>query len=249
MTGEPLLRREADGVATLTLNRPDKRNALDVATFQAIELAAADLERRTDEIGVVVLRGAGSCFSAGADISRPTRAPRHHYQASVIERLANLPQPVVAVVHGHCVTGGLELALASDLIVAAESARFADTHGRFALVAGWGMTQRLPRRVGGYKAREMIFTGREYTGREAERMGLANLCVPDAELDQAVSELVRSIVSGSWFSHREHKRLLLCTDGATLAAGLADEAYRVTSRVGPDFAERVGGRFGLGGPG
>lgn len=249
MTGEPLLCREADGVATLTLNRPDKRNALDVATFQAIELAAADLERRTDEIGVVVLRGAGSCFSAGADISRPTRTPRHHYQASVIERLANLPQPVVAVVHGHCVTGGLELALASDLIVAAESARFADTHGRFALVAGWGMTQRLPRRVGGYKAREMIFTGREYTGREAERMGLANLCVPDAELDQAVSELVRSIVSGSWFSHREHKRLLLRTDGATLAAGLADEAYRVTSRVGPDFAERVGGRFGLGGPG
>jgi enoyl-CoA hydratase len=66
----------------------------------------------------------------------------------VIERLANLPQPVVAVVHGHCVTDGLELALASDLIMAAESARFADTHGRFALVAGWGMTQRLPRRVG-----------------------------------------------------------------------------------------------------
>jgi enoyl-CoA hydratase len=65
VTGEPLLRREADGVATLTLNRPDKRNALDVATFQAIESAVADLERRTDEIGVVVLRGAGSCFLRG----------------------------------------------------------------------------------------------------------------------------------------------------------------------------------------
>lgn len=248
MTADPLLRRDKDGVATLTLNRPEKRNALDVATFQALESAAADLEQSTEKVGVVVLRGAGRCFCAGADISRPVKTPRHNYQASVIERLANLPQPLVAVVHGHCVTGGLELALASDLIVAAESARFADTHARFALVAGWGMTQRLPRRVGLYKAREMIFTGREYTGREAEQMGLANLCVPDDELEAAAGDLTRRIAAGSWFSHREHKRILLRTDGTELSAGLADEAYRVGSRVGPDFAERVGGRFGLGGP-
>jgi enoyl-CoA hydratase/carnithine racemase len=239
----PLLRQESDGVVTLVLNRPAKRNALDIATFTELEAAAADLERRTDEVGVVMLRGAGSCFSAGADISGPARAPRHNFQASVIERLANLPQPLIAVVHGHCITGGLELALASDLIVAAESARFADTHARFALVAGWGMTQRLPRRVGLYKAREMMFTGREYTGAEAERMGLAAICVPDEELDEAAASLVAGIAAGSWFSHREHKRVLLRTDGALLADGLADEAYRVRSRVGPDFRARVEERW------
>lgn len=243
-----VLRDDAGGVATLTLNRPDKRNALDIEVFGALEAFLDDIAARPDEIGVVVLRGAGSGFSAGADISRPARAPRRNYQASVIEKLANLPQPTVAAVHGHCVTGGLELVLATDLIVAAESARFADTHARFALVAGWGMTQRLPRRVGTYKAREMMFTAREYSGREAQAMGLATLCVADAELDKAVGELIAGIMAGSWFSHREHKRVLLRTDGMTLADGLADEAYRVAVRVGPDFRERAAGRFGLGGP-
>ncbi|WP_375482631.1 enoyl-CoA hydratase/isomerase family protein [uncultured Jatrophihabitans sp.] len=240
-----LLCSERDGVATLVLNRPDKRNALDIDVFRALDDRLDDIAARVDEVGAVVVRGAGSCFSAGADISRPTKAPRHNFQASVIEKLATLPQPTVAAVHGHCVTGGLELALAADLIVASESARFADTHASFALVAGWGMTQRLPRRVGPHKAREMMFTARRYSGREAEAMGLASVCVPDAELDAAVDGLTATIVAGSWFSHREHKRVLVRTDGMTLAEGLADEAYRVPTRVGPDFRARAGGRFGL----
>ena len=162
--------------------------------------------------------------------------------ASVIERLANLPQPVVAVVHGHCVTGGLELALAADLILAAESARFADTHAAFGLAATWGLTQRLPRRIGPYRAREMMFTGRVFDGREAAEIGLASRCVPDADLESATAELVESITRGSWFSHREHKQALLRTDGMALSAGLADESFR-TQRVAPDFAERAGERF------
>jgi enoyl-CoA hydratase/carnithine racemase len=238
-----VLRHDAAGVATLTLNRPAKRNALDVDTFLALEAELDALEEQVDQVGVVVLRGAGPGFSAGADISGPTRSPRRNFQASVIERLADLPQPVVGVVHGFCFTGGLELVLAADLIVAAESARFADTHARFGLAAGWGLTQRLPRRVGAYRAREMMFTAREYTGREAEAMGLVNRCVPDDQLDAAVDELVGAIVAGSWFSHREHKQTLLRTDGLALRDGLADEAYR-TTRVGPDFADRVKGRFG-----
>ena len=239
---DPVLREDRDSVAVLTLNRPEKRNALDIATFVALEAHLADLETQVGEIGVVVVRGAGPCFSAGADISGPTRSPRPHFQASVIERLANLPQPVIASVHGYCVTGGLELALAADLIVAAESARFADTHARFALAANWGLTQRLPRRIGAYRAREMMFTNREVGGREAERIGLATRCVPDADLETETATLAASIVGGSWFSHQEHKRALLRTDGVPLAAGLADEQYRMR-KVGPDFAERAGGRF------
>jgi enoyl-CoA hydratase/carnithine racemase len=241
----PLLRND-NGCATLMLNRPDKRNALNVELFQALEQQLDDIASSVDRVGVVVLRGAGACFSAGADISRPTKAPRYHYQASVVEMLATLPQPVVAAVHGHCVTGGIELALAADLIVAAESARFADTHARFALVAGWGLTQRQPRRVGRSRARSMVFTSREYSGTEAKSIGLAEECVPDAEFDQFVDDLVATILAGSWFSHREHKRIMLRTDGTTLSEGLADEVYRVRSRVGPDFAERVGRRFSAG---
>jgi enoyl-CoA hydratase len=241
-TGGVVLREDASGVAYLTLNRPDKRNALDIATFLALEAHVVEVEKAVETIGAVVIRGAGRCFSAGADISGPTRAPRRNFQASVIERLANLPQPVVAVVHGHCVTGGLELALAADLILAAESARFADTHARFGLAATWGLTQRLPRRIGPYRAREMMFTGRVFGGREAAEIGLASRCVPDADLESATAELVESITRGSWFSHREHKQALLRTDGMPLSAGLADESFR-TQRVAPDFAERAGERF------
>jgi enoyl-CoA hydratase len=239
---EVVLREDADGAAYLTLNRPHKRNALDVATFSALEVHLTEVAKAVDEIGVVVIRGAGQCFSAGADLSGPTRVPRRDFQASVIERLADLPQPVVAVVHGHCLTGGLELVLAADLIVAAESARFADTHATVGLAATWGLTQRLPRRIGTYRAREMMFTGRAVGGREAAEIGLASLCVPDTELKSATAELVESITRGSWFSHQQHKMALLRTDGMPLAAGLADEGFR-TQRVAPDFAERAGARF------
>jgi enoyl-CoA hydratase len=238
-----VVRSDADGVATLVLNRPDKRNALNVELFQALEAHLDHLDRSPESVGVVVLRGAGGCFSAGADVSKPTRAPRRHYQASVIEQLANLAQPVIAAVEGFCIAGGLELALACDLIVAADTAQFADTHSRFGLSAAWGLTQRLPRRIGAYRAREMMFTSRSYSGVEAAAMGLANFCVPVAELDDTVRSLAAEIAVNSWFSHREHKKLLLATDGASLPDGLAVEAYR-GGKAAPDFSARIAGRFG-----
>jgi enoyl-CoA hydratase len=93
----------------------------------------------------------------------------------------------------------------------------------------------------------MMFTGRVVDGREAAAIGLATRCVPDDELVSATVELAAVIAAGSWFSHREHKRSLLRPDGLPLAAGLADESFR-TQRVGPDFAERAGARFGRTGP-
>lgn len=242
----PVLRTDAAGIATLTLNRPAKRNALSVALFVELEAQLAALEAETDTIGVVLLRGAGNCFSAGADLSGPQKSPRRHFQASVIERLAHLPQPVIGVVDGVCFTGGLELALACDLILASTSARFADTHARFAITAGWGMTQRLPRRIGGYRAREMMLTGREYDGRAALALGLVNACVPPDALDAEVEAWCGAILAQSWFSNREHKRMLLDTDGMRLADGLAHEGYR-SGGVGPDAADRIAGRFGRSG--
>jgi enoyl-CoA hydratase/carnithine racemase len=234
-------REDADGLATLTLNRPDKLNALTVAMFAELRDHVAQLAQDTDRIGLVVLRGAGKCFSAGhdlADIAHGEHPPQPHFQADTIELLANLPQPVITAVHGHCYTGALELALAGDLLVAAESARFADTHARWALVPVWGMSQRLPRRVGMAKAQEMTYTARTFSGREAEAMGLVNWCVPDAEFDATLAQTARAVLANSWFSLRANKRLYRETEGMPLRAGLSHEIHRSEGR-GPDMAARI----------
>lgn len=238
-----VLRVDEAGVATLTLNRADKRNALNVDMFRALDTHLAALETQTDSVGVVVLRANGPVFSAGADLGKQQKPPVRHFQSKTIQRLADLPQPVVAAVHAPCFTGGLELVLAADIIMACESARFADTHAKWALVPGWGMTQRLPRRVGQAKAREMMFTAREYSAQEAQAMGLINLCVADDMFEAEVERLARDIANLSWHSHRGNKALLSATSDLPLEAGLAHEVF-ASPGVGPDFAERVGGKFG-----
>ncbi len=236
-----VLREDRNGLTTLVLNRPDKLNALNVEMFVELREHIERISAETDRVGLVIVRGAGKCFSAGhdlGDIAKGERPPRPHFQSETIERLANLPQPVISAVHGHCYTGALELALAGDLIIAAESAKFADTHARWALTPAWGMSQRLPRRIGPYKAREMMFTCRTYSGAEAVQMGLANICVPDERFDAELASIADAILANSWFSHRANKKLLVDTDGLPLAAGLAHEIYR-SPGVGPDMRERI----------
>ena len=237
-----LVLREDRGAATiLTLNRPDKLNSLNVPVFEALEAHVAALEADRGSAAVVVLRGAGRCFSAGhdlGDIATGEKLPRANYQSHVIERLAGLPMPVISAVHGHCYTGALELALAGDIILAAESAKFADTHARWALTPVWGLSQRLPRRVGTYRAREMMFTCRTYSGREAEAMGLANSCVADDMFDAAIDALAAEIAANSSFSHAANKRLAAHTDGLPITAGLAHEIYNGEG-VGPDMRDRI----------
>ena len=159
-------------------------------------------------------------------------------RSQVVERLARLPMPVVAAVHGHCLTGGLEVALAADIIIAAESAKFGDTHGKWDLVPVWGLSQRLPRRVGRAKALEMSFSARFYSGRDAEKIGLANFCVPDAEFDAAVASFTADVLANSWRSSRAIKKLVDDTEGMTLTAGLAHEIHRSEGR-GPETAARL----------
>ena len=236
-------REDHDGLATLTLNRPDKLNALTVAMFEELRAHVQQLAGDTERIGLVLLRGAGKCFSAGhdlADIAHGERPPAPHFQADTIELLADLPQPVISAVHGHCYTGALELALAGDMIVAAASAKFADTHARWALTPVWGMSQRLPRRVGLAKAQEMTYTARTYPGAEALAMGLVNWCVPAAGFDAELERFTRSILANSWFSLRANKRLYRETEGLPLRAGLSHEIHRTEGR-GPDMDARIAG--------
>jgi enoyl-CoA hydratase len=237
-----VLREEQDGCCTLTLNRPQKLNALNFAVFKALDAHLDHIEKNVTSIGCVALRGAGRSFCAGHDLDDIGGGNEGrdvaHFETRTIERLSNLPQPVIVVVQGHCLTGGLELALGGDIVIAAESARFADTHGKWDLVPVWGLSQRLPRRVGRAKALEMSFTSRTYSGREAANMGLANICVADAELDATVAAFVKDVLANSWRSNRAIKTLIEDTDGMTVKAGLAHELHRSVGR-GAEMGERL----------
>lgn len=229
-----------DRICRLTLNRPEKLNALNVAIFEEI---TAHLDRLDySQVGCLVLSGAGRSFCAGHDLddlaSGDESGRAERIENRLVERLATLPFPVIAAVRGHCYTGGLEIVLAADIIIATETARFADTHAKFDLVPIWGLTQRLPRRIGMAKAKEMMFCARTYSGIEAAAMGLANFAVPEAELDAEINKLCADILANSARSNREIKKLLTDTDGLSLAAGNAWELHH-TPGHGPGFAELI----------
>ena len=239
---EQVLRDEKDGLVTLTLNRPQKLNALNHAVFKELAAHLDWIEQNAAKVGCVILRGTGRSFCAGHDLDDISGGGEglsvSHFETRSIERMSDLPMPVVCVVQGHCLTGGLELALGADIIIAAESAKFADTHGKWDLVPVWGMSQRLPRRVGKAKAMEMMFTSHTYSGREATEMGLANFCVSDAELDAAVAAFAKEVLANSWRSNAANKKLLKDTDGLTEKAGLAHELHRTVGR-GNEMGERL----------
>ncbi|HEX8057034.1 MAG TPA: enoyl-CoA hydratase/isomerase family protein [Novosphingobium sp.] len=231
-------------ICRLSLNRPDKLNALNLAIFHEI---AAHLDRLDfANVACLILEGAGRSFCAGHDLDdlasgSEAGAATERLENGIVERLATLPFPVVAKVRGHCYTGGLELVLAADIIIAAETARFADTHSKFDLVPIWGLSQRLPRRIGMAKAKEMMFSARTYSGIEASAMGLANHAVPDEELDAYVDSLCTDIAGNSARSNREIKKLLIDTDGMSLAAGNAWELHH-TPGHGPEFTAMIAAR-------
>jgi enoyl-CoA hydratase/carnithine racemase len=241
MSDALVTRTDEDGVATLTLNRPDKLNALSPQLFVELSTHVEAIAATPETVGCVVLRGAGRSFSAGNDlnaISAGERAPTPHFQAETIQAIEQLPQPSIAAVRGHCYTGGLELALGCDLLVASSTARFADTHGKWGLTPTWGLSQRLPRRVGMMHAKELMFTGRVVSGPEAADLGLALACVADDQLDEHVAAMARSMVENSWHTLRSDKMLLHGGIGRNLEDGLAFERQHSPGR-GPDTAERL----------
>jgi len=234
---EKVLRHVEGGLCTLTLNRPDKLNALDTDTFEQLDAHLAALEQQTGTIGCVVLRGAGRGFCAGADLGAVT-STLGLFKPKVIQRLQALPQPTVAAVHGVCMTGALELALACDFIVAEAGARFADTHGKWGLVGSWGMSQRLPRRIGAAKAKRMMFTARMVGAEEALELGLVDMLAEAGGLDALVMAFTGEILANSWHTNIETKKLMLQTEGMPLAEALAHEQYHYPG-FAPDFEERV----------
>jgi enoyl-CoA hydratase/carnithine racemase len=238
-----LVRREnSDGVATLTLNRPEKLNALSKEVFEALAVHVDAIARESRKIGLVILRGAGGNFSAGYDMEEVLEHvkahAKPHFHSEVIQKVANLPQPVISAVQGHCSTGSLELALAADLIVASESAQFSDVYARWGLTPVWGLSMRLPHRIGRQKASEMMFTCRTYSGAQAAAMHLANFCFPDARFDAELAALSAEILSNSWYANQVIKRALIETDGLSLHDAHALELFK-NEGLAPDAGKRI----------
>ena len=238
----PLVKREdRDGIAILSLNRPEALNALSPMLFIELRQHIDNISTEQEKVGCVILRGEGRSFSAGNDlkaIQSGEKAPSPHYQAETLDCIERLPQPVIALVQGHCYTGSLELALSCDLLIAGDSAKFADTHGKWGLSPTWGMTQRLPRRIGLLQAKELMFSGRVVQGEEAVTIGLANQCVPDSSLLESGLKMAKSFLENSWFTLRADKMLINGGLDHTLGEGLIWERENSPGR-GPEMSERI----------
>jgi enoyl-CoA hydratase len=239
-----VLRENRNGAAILTLNRPQKLNALNKEMFEALEEHADALAREARTIGLVIIRGAGGNFSAGYDMEEvkelvEARA-KPHFHSEVIEKIANLPQPVISAIEGHCSTGALELALAADLVVSNRTAQFSDVYARWGLTPIWGLSLRLPNRVGTAQAAEMMFSCRTYTGVEAHQMHLVNFCFADERFESELEALSKDILANSWFANQVNKRVLIATAGLTPKEAHALDLFK-NEGLAPDADQRVAG--------
>ncbi len=210
-----ILYEKRNGIARITLNRPQALNALSPQLLLELETALKDVAG-DDTVGVVVLTGAGErAFSAGVDIKSMNETSQDDSATAwkglalnIIEIIENLDIPVIAAVNGYCLTGGLELATACDIIIASENANFGDTHARWGMTPTWGGSQRLPRLIGPMKAKELVFACEMVPAAEALRIGLVNKVVPPGKLAEAVLDMARKIAANSRTSIRIQKSLM-----------------------------------------
>ncbi len=231
MAYETILYQAAGGVARITMNRPEAMNAITPVMLKELK-AAVQAAAQAKEVSVVVLTGAGRAFCAGVDLKAlgeviltggkvgdildiPAR--------ELIDAIRAIPKPVIALVNGFCFTGALEIMLACDLVIASEQAKIGDTHAKWGLRPTWGMSARLPRRVGFLRAKELSFTADAIAAQEAERIGLVNLAVPADKLEQALETMTKKIMANSPQSIAAYKQLYNTNEAMTLDQGLALE--------------------------
>jgi len=236
-TTDVLLIDTRDRVRTLTLNRPDSRNALSSALrtqfYQALRDAQAD-----DGVDVVIVTGADPVFCAGLDLKElgdTTDLP------DISPKWPPMTKPVIGAINGAAVTGGLEIALYCDILIASELARFADTHARVGLLPTWGLSVRLPQKVGVGMARRMSMTGDYLSAEDALRTGLVTQVVPHGELLDTARQIAASIVG----NNRKPVRALLASyhqiddqqNSAALWLEAASAREWMKSATGDDIAE------------
>lgn len=215
-------------IGIIKINRPDKRNALNIATREEI-LTAIDEMRKNDEVRVVVLTGVGDkAFIAGADINefqgRTALVQRDVMRSTrMFDAFEEFPKPVIAMINGFCLGGGCETALSCDLRIASDNAKFGQPEINLGIIPGGGGTQRLTRLVGEGKAMQLILTGDMIDAAEAKAIGLVNEVVPQAELEKYTMELAAKIAERSPVALRMAKESVKSAARMNLREGLDHE--------------------------
>lgn len=226
-SADALVRVERDpaGYAAVTLNRPTALNALS----RALRATLADVFTTLAQdpaVRVVILTGAGRGFCAGLDLKELAQAQPGEAAtaANPVAAIEAFPGPVIGAINGVAVTGGFELALACDVLIAAEEARFADTHARVGIMPGWGLSQKLSRTLGIWRAKEISFTGNFLSAQQADAWGLVNRVVPAAELLPQARRMALDMLEADPAMLRGMKRLI--DEGFALPMGQARQHER-----------------------
>ncbi len=241
-----IIYEKSEGLAKITLNRPDVLNALDPKTLEEIIAAMEDIE---DDISVrvAVITATGRAFCTGADLTGianiPPDKPRDYFLRlwnKAFSAVENVSVPVSAAVNGMAYAGGMELVMVCDLAIASEDAKLSDQHANRGLVPGGGASQRLPRLIGVRKAKELLYTGDRLTPAEAERLGLINKVVPADKLEEATNELAGKLLAKSPMALRAVKKLVNRGMESSLDSGLEMEMLAMTAHgTTEDFEEGV----------
>jgi enoyl-CoA hydratase len=251
MTDPVLLSDRRDGVLTLTLNRPAAMNALSRELRRALIAAFTSLAHDA-ETGVVILTGAGRAFSAGLDLKElggETSSSPDVTEAvatgDLIETMSRCDRPIIGAINGVAVTGGFELALACDVLIASTEARFADTHARVGIMPGWGLSQKLSRLIGISRAKELSLTGNYCSAEQACAWGLVNRVVSPAELLPACRALAADMLSCDREVMLAYKRVIDDGYAATFADGLRIEKARNREHAASVTPEKIAARRAL----
>ena len=240
---ETILKVERDGpVAIVTLNRPDALNALSRA-LRAEIVTAFNALAKDDDVRAVVLTGAGRAFTAGVDLKEAGETGfalgADGGSIDLQEGLAAFPWPIIGAINGFAITGGFELALMCDVLLASENAKFADTHARVGIMPGWGLSQRLSRLIGTSRAKEMSFTGNFIDAETAERWGLVNRVYKADELVPAAVKLGHEMASCDPVLLRNYKKVIDDGFASTFGDGLKMEVKRSADHAKSVTAESV----------
>jgi len=200
-----LLYEVAEGIAWITLNRPEKLNSLSPEMMKEW-IDAILTAGKNSNVRVIVVTGAGRAYCTGLDLKSLGKVTIENGEVEgeiigigirLIETMQNCPQPVIAMVNGHCFTGGLELLYGFDLILASQQAQFGDTHAKWGIRPSWGLSQRMPRIIGMMRAKELSFTCRTFSAEEAKELGLVNRVVAADRLKEETIALAEQIMQNS----------------------------------------------------
>jgi 2-(1,2-epoxy-1,2-dihydrophenyl)acetyl-CoA isomerase len=233
---ELLVERDDQGVVTLTINRPQVKNAIAGDMWEQLRCIFQEVTRRDDD-RVLVITGAGGSFCAGAELSVDMATGTHPLNAMLPVNAAALAlhdvsKPTIAKVRGHAVGAGMNLALGCDLIVASENARFSQIFARRALSVDFGGTWLLPRLIGLHKAKELALFGDIISAEDAEQIGIVNHVLPDDELDRFVADWAERLAAGPPLAMQMTKRMLSNAFSLSLSEALASEAASQTVNFG-----------------